>query len=181
MKRAIVQPAALSGAALNELKQWLGIASSAEDDALVSLLHVGLGTCEAFIGQMPIETECREIFRPDTGWQNISSRPIKAITNVEQVMDDGTFAPLDAGQYEVEIDHHGIGKFRCISSRQERAVAVRYIVGLAESWATLPDGLRHGIVRIAAHHYRDRDAEKPLQPPASVAALWKPWRQVRLA
>ena len=54
--------------------------------------------------------------------------------------------------------------------------------GLAADWAGLPDGLRHGVIRLAAHHYRERDAASAAaSPPAAVAALWRPWRAMRLA
>ena len=39
--------------------------------------------------------------------------------------------------------------------------------------------LRHGIVRLAAHQYRERD-EGAAVLPAAVIALWRPYRMVRL-
>ena len=53
----------------------------------------------------------------------------------------------------------------------------------ATSWEEAEDGLRHGIVRHAAHQYRERDAglEGGSYPPAAVAALWRPWRTLRLS
>ena len=47
-------------------------------------------------------------------------------------------------------------------------------------WTALDSGLRHGIVRFAAHQYRQRDTGEEAQIPASVAALWRPWRSLRL-
>ena len=52
--------------------------------------------------------------------------------------------------------------------------------GLAPTaWDQLPEALRHGIVRCAAHHYRERDTPQA-QLPLAVAALWRPYRAVRL-
>lgn len=51
-------------------------------------------------------------------------------------------------------------------------------------WADLPEAVRHGIIRLAAHLYRERDRDgdgAPVAPPAAVAALWRPWRAMRLA
>jgi uncharacterized phiE125 gp8 family phage protein len=61
-------------------------------------------------------------------------------------------------------------------------VAVRFTAGLAADWADLPESLRHGLIRLAAHQHRERESEgaAPL-PPASVAALWRPWRRMHLA
>ena len=60
-------------------------------------------------------------------------------------------------------------------------LAVRFTAGLAPSWETLPEALRHGILRLAAHQHRERETSGagPI-PPAAVAALWRPWRRMRL-
>ena len=50
----------------------------------------------------------------------------------------------------------------------------------APSWSELEAALRHGIVRFAAHQYRARDEGGPDTLPASVTALWRPYRMVRL-
>ena len=52
---------------------------------------------------------------------------------------------------------------------------------LTSEWSALPQGLRHGVIRLAAHLYRERDDPSGAAiPPAGVAALWQPWRQMRL-
>jgi uncharacterized phiE125 gp8 family phage protein len=61
-------------------------------------------------------------------------------------------------------------------------VAVRFTAGLAADWSGLPDGLRQGVLRLAAAQYRERETDGPPPgPPAAVAALWRPWRRMRLA
>ena len=55
MKRAIVAAATLAPAALAELKDWLGITTTGEDNSLTSQLRAALETCEAFTGTMPLE------------------------------------------------------------------------------------------------------------------------------
>lgn len=51
---------------------------------------------------------------------------------------------------------------------------------LASDWGAVAPPLREGIIRFAAHLYRDRDAASDREPPAAVAALWRPYRAVRL-
>lgn len=51
---------------------------------------------------------------------------------------------------------------------------------LAEDWGEVAAPLNEGIIRFAAHLYRERDAASPGEPPAAVAALWRPYRLVRL-
>ena len=50
----------------------------------------------------------------------------------------------------------------------------------AAGWTELDEGLRHGVVRFAAHQYREREGGAGGAMPAAVAALWRPWRVVRL-
>lgn len=50
----------------------------------------------------------------------------------------------------------------------------------ATEWSALDTALRHGIVRLAAHHYRERDNGPTGHMPTAIAALWRPWRMVRL-
>ena len=47
-------------------------------------------------------------------------------------------------------------------------------------WIALDSGLRHGIVRFAAHAYRERDQGGDTAIPSAVAALWRPWRRMKL-
>ena len=70
----------------------------------------------------------------------------------------------------------------------ERLLTVAYetcggFVGAAalpEDWADIPPSLAEGILRFAAHLYRARDHADESAPPAAVAALWRPWRALRL-
>ena len=43
----------------------------------------------------------------------------------------------------------------------------------------LPEPVRHGLMRLAAHMYASRDSALS-EPPAAVTALWRPYRRVRL-
>lgn len=180
--RAILVPPVLSPGALTELKSWLGISSPREDAALLGLLGAALDMCEAFTRQMPLHCECEEVLGPAHGWQTLSTMPVHAITSVEVVQPGGARSPLAAGDYAIDIDGAGLARFRLLSPVIDGPVAVRLTAGIAAGWDNLPAALKHGIVRLAAYNYRQResDSDKPV-PPASVAALWSPWRRLRLA
>lgn len=181
MKRAILLPADVTGAALAELKQWLGISSTNEDAQLTGLLHASLDMCEGFTGQMPIEASCVEFHSLSRDWFELDARPVRAITALELVATDGTRSALASSDHEIDIEADGTGRARLVTSQTGRYLVVSFAAGIAADWTSLPDALRHGIIRLAAHNYRDRDAKEPLGPPASVAALWHPWRRLRLA
>lgn len=182
MRRTIVVPAALAGTALAELKDWLAITTTGEDAFLTGLLRSALETCEAFTGQVPLAMTLEEIHPADTCWRGLASRPVQAITGVEGIPADGARFPLAAGDYLVDLDASGGAHVRLLRQGAAGRIAVRLVAGIAADWPALPESLRHGVIRLAADAYRDRGGEaKAGAPPAAIAALWQPWRRMRLA
>ncbi|MBB4860052.1 putative phiE125 gp8 family phage protein [Novosphingobium chloroacetimidivorans] len=181
MTRTIITPAVPPGSALAELKQWLGITINADDAPLRALLASALETAESFTGSMLLEQTCEERLPSHACWQALGTRPVQAIVAVDQVDGDGTRTLLDADRYEIDLRADGTGALRIRFPRAGR-IAVRFVAGLAPEWDGLPEALRHGVVRLAAHQHREREGSgaAPL-PPASVVALWRPWRRLRLA
>lgn len=180
MKRAILQPADVTGAALADLKQWLGISRNVEDGQLAGLLHASLDLCEGFTGQMPLESVCEEVHASAARWLCLTTAPVRAITAVNSRAVDGTQVPIDPAAYEIDISAEGIGRIRLLQPVSSGTIAVTFVAGIAAEWSALPDALKHGIIRLAAHHYLTRDAAGREGPPASVAALWRPWKRLRL-
>lgn len=181
MKRTIVAPFALPPAALTELKDWLGITVSADDAALAALLRSACEACESFTGQMPLEQDCEELLPARCGWIELATRPVQAITAVLGVPAEGARFALPIEDYAYGLSSDGSGRVTVRHPGAAGRIAVRFTAGLMPEWAALPDGLRHGLIRLAALLYRSREGDPaaPL-PPATVAALWRPWRQVRL-
>lgn len=181
MNRVILSPAALPSSALAELKQWLGITTTRDDAPLATLLAAALETCEGFTGQMPLECSCEEVLPAAPGWRSIATRPVLAISAIEAIATDGTHSTLSASTYEIELDADGTGRVRLPQPGPEQRVAVRFTAGLSHEWDTLPNSIRHGLIRLAAHQHRQRESDgaAPL-PPTAVAALWRPWRRLRL-
>jgi uncharacterized phiE125 gp8 family phage protein len=181
MRRTIITPAAPSTSALAELKQWLGITIAADNAPLARLLAAALEACEGFTGLMPLEQTCEEVLPACTGWQKLATRPVQAIAAIETIGDEGVRTLLPAEAYALELEADGTGRVRLLAPEGTR-VAVRFSAGLVPAWDDLPEALRHGLVRLAAHQHREREGSgaAPL-PPASVVALWRPWRRVRLA
>lgn len=180
MNRVILTPAALPSSALAELRQWLGITTGNDDNALSALIAAALETCEAFIGAMPLEAACEERLDGRCGWLTLATRPVQSIAAVDAIASNGSRSTLLASEWEADLGADGTGRVRL--ARPSTRIAVRFTAGLASEWGALPDGLRHGIVRLAAHQHREREGSGvSATPPASVAALWRPWRRLRLA
>lgn len=181
MKRVILAPAELGGAALDELKQWLAITTSHDDEALLALLGASIDMCEAFTGSMPLSATCEEVLPARAGLHCLATRPVQAITGIEGIPAEGSRFAFPSDAYEIDIDADGTGQIRIARQGAAGRIAVRFVAGLAPGWGSLPEGLRHGIIRLAAQQFRDRDAAPDTTPPAAVTALWQPWRRLRIA
>lgn len=181
MRRTIIAPADLGGTALEELKDWLAIRSEAEDAQLTALLGAAGEACEGFTGAMPLAQQCEEIHPSRRDWLRLAARPVSAILSVEGIPAEGAIFPFVPEAYEIDIEADGTGLVRILQQGAAGRIRVRFLAGLAPGWETLPEGLRHGILRLAAHLRRARDAGTDTAPPAAVTALWRPWRRLRAA
>jgi len=181
MKRLIVTPPVLPPAALAELKDWLGITTAQDDRPLAAVLAAALDLCADFTGIVPLNCECEEQIAATSGWRPLATRPVQAITALFGIAGEGSRFALDSTAFELDLAADGAGLVRVLSAGAARRIAVRFTAGLAADWSNLPDALRHGMIRLAAHQHRARedDSVGPM-PPVAVAALWRPWRRMRL-
>ena len=182
MKRAIVAPAVLAPSALAELKDWLGITRAGDDAQLTTLLRAALDACEDFTGLMPLQQSCSEVLRASGGWEVLATSPVQAITAVTGLVADGSSFVFAANAYQLELDADGGGRVRVAMPGAAGRVLVNFVAGLSADWPSLPDQLRHGMMRLAAqqYHQREDDGAAAMTPPAAVAALWRPWRKLRI-
>jgi len=180
MQRTVTTPADLNGEALDDLKRWLAISRASEDSLLVDLLGTSLALCEAFTGQAPIEQTVEERTPVTAGEYALTTRSIRALVSVELVEQDGNRLPIAESDYTFEVDAYDTACFRLHAALEGRCIAIAVRAGIASDWAALPDALKQGAIRLAAYHYRDRDNPRATPPPASITALWRPWRSLRI-
>lgn len=184
MQRTVTGPAMLASEALADLKGWLGITNSREDTLLVDCLAASLALCEAFTGQAPLEQGVKETVPALPGWHDLVSRPVRSLRGVDAMIDETNSTPLDPADYAIRIEPGGRARLHLVKTPESGAIVVTVRAGIAVEWAVLPSALKQGIVRLAAYNYRERDAPPARSgapfPPASVAALWRPWRTMRL-
>lgn len=184
MRRMIVEPADVSSSALADLKGWLGISRPNEDELLKDLLRSGLSMCEAFIGQVPVSQLIEERVPMRSGAYVLGARPVTSFASAEIVAQSGIRTALALDDFEFAIRSDGTACFALSRDKEGQAVAVRARAGIAADWDSLPGPLKQGIIRLCAHLYHDRDrpasSRQQIAPPASVSALWGPWRLIRL-
>jgi uncharacterized phiE125 gp8 family phage protein len=175
---ALSLPPEAAGAA----KAYLRVERSDEDGLIAGLVTAAAELCEAFVGRPLVERGFTETVPAGRGWRRLSHGPVRAILTVEAIGAEGAAQALPAADYGIDIDWRGDGWVRLTATGETRRIRVGYRAGLAGTWADLPSPLRQGILRLAAHFYTSRAAEGPRasEPPAAVAALWRPFRRLRL-
>jgi len=178
MASAAMPPAPL--VPVDQVKAYLRIEGSEEDALIAGLVRSATELCEAFTRTALLERDVREALPARAAWTRLSLAPVRAITGVAALNMIGDEQPLGAADYAIDIDARGEGWVRVLGRGAAGRVAVRYRAGLAPGWNGVPEPLRQGVVRMAAHLYAHRDAADGSGPPAAATALWLPYRRLRL-
>lgn len=176
----IIEQGASLAVPLDALKAYLRIGLDEEDAALTGLIRVASDAAEQFLGQLLIARTVDEIVGSGRGWQTLAIGPVRSITSVAGIPADGPEFALPVDNHAIDIDAHGTGWVRVSNPGAAGRIRVRYRAGIAEDDSEVPEAIRHGIIRLAGEHHAQREGLEP-QLPASVAALWRPWRRVRIA
>ena len=163
--------------ALAAAKEFLRVGHDGEDALIGSLVAGAAELCERFTGLVLLARTFDETLPAKNGWQRLGRTPVRSISEVEG-LDGVDAAPLPAEAYGIDIDADGDGWIWVTAPGSAERLRIGYEAGLAADWADLPEALRHGIVRLAAHLYSERAGDAP--PPAAVTALWRPWRRLRM-
>ncbi len=160
---------------LAECKAYLRLERDDEDALIAGFVRTAMALCEAFTGQWLIVRDAEQRLAAEACWQRIAAAPVVAVTGVAAA---GAALPGDA--FEADIDVAGTGWVRLRAPAAGDAAVVLFRAGLGSDWNGVPEPLRQGIVRLVAHLFSHRDAADAGPPPAAVAAMWRPWRRLRL-
>lgn len=164
---------------LSEAQAYLRIETGEEEALVAGLLRSATMLCEAFTGQWLIVREARERLSLNGSWRRLAARPVQAITAVATLNPANVETALAAEAYAIDIDRNGDGWVR-LSRQGETPAVVTYSAGMGANANAVPEPLRQGILRLAAHMFNSRDGDGG-EPPAAVTALWRPYRRMRLA
>ncbi|MDB5714271.1 MAG: Transfer Agent [Sphingomonadales bacterium] len=170
-----------SAEAVAAAKDYLRIDGTGEDALVGGLVAIAVESCEGFVGRVLIARGMSETLVPMVAWQRLTAGPVLSVTSVTALALNGVESAVAGSAYELDIDANGGGRVRFVAVLATSRAVVRYQAGSGAGWADIPNGLRQGIVRLVAHWYVYRDREEAPVPPASVAALWRPERRMRLS
>ncbi len=172
-------PIVPGAAALAEAKAYLRANTAGEDALIGRLLGTALELCEQFTGQVLLARGFAETLPVGLAWTRLGRRPVRAIT-VADALIDGSAAALPAGAYLTDIDAAGCGWVRVLDAGGARTIRIGFAAGLVASWDELPEALAQGVLRLTGHLHGNRSGTGDGAPPAAVAALWRPYRYLRL-
>jgi uncharacterized phiE125 gp8 family phage protein len=172
-------PMILPAEALAEAKSYLRVEGAREDALIGGAVLSAADLCERFTGEVLLRRAFRERLPASGAWTRLGRRPVLSISGIER-LDPGGPSALPPSAFAVDIDASGAGWVRLVAS-DARQVRATYSCGLAAGWTDVPEPLRHGIIRLAAHLYTHRSGDDDRGPPAAVTALWRPYRRLRLA
>ena len=170
-----VSPSGVAPASVDEAKAFLRLESGHEDAVLAGFVRAATALAEAFTGQWLCARDFTQVLAATPGWQRLAVAPVRAITGVTLLG-----SPLPGGSYEIDIAPDGAGWVRLLSGDATMRATVAGRAGLSEDWNGVPEPLRAGIVRMAAHVFSHRDDPDAAALPGAVTALWRPWRAISL-
>lgn len=165
-------------AAVAEVRQYLRSADSDEDDLIAALAETALGLAERYTGQLWLARAMTEAVAASRYWTPLRAGPVRAITAVAALDTAGDEVAIAAEAHAIDIDANGTGWVRLRAPVTASRVVVTIEGWGADSWGAIPDGIRQGAVLLAAHLFDAREADAA--PPLAVAALWRPFRRMRL-
>jgi uncharacterized phiE125 gp8 family phage protein len=100
---------------MSEAQAYVRIETGEEEAVLAGLVRTASALCESFINQVVIARDFSEDLPATGAWERLTLMPIRAITIVQAVDENGTAAPMLTGDYAIDIDSSGDGWVRVTS------------------------------------------------------------------
>lgn len=166
-------------AALAAVKARLRLTAVDDDALVVAFVETALGLAEQFTGRVLIVRPMTLALPVVSGWQHLGASPVRAITGVAGLADDGQTVALPVVGYATDIDARGQGWVRVTDAGGAGRVQVMLSAGIADGWQSLPAAIREGVLMLAAYLYNAADTAAP--PPSAITALWRPYRAAMLS
>lgn len=169
-----------TAAPIEELKAFLRIEDAGEDALLAGLMRAATEAVEAWLGWRLIAREISERGCVKDGSMRLGATPVQSVSSVALVGHEGIEEIMPAGQWMLDVSRFGAATLSFTGVGEGAKVVARYLAGLADEWNGLPEPVRLGVLRAAAHFHTHRDGTDDVGLPPAVARLVSPWRVKRL-
>jgi uncharacterized phiE125 gp8 family phage protein len=176
-----LSPPLIAAEALDDAAAYLRLSGDDELTLIAALLSTALLQCEAFCGTVLLRRAGTEDVRISGTWQTIKATPLRSISAVSGLSASGATVAIPASSYAIDIDECGTGWLRIHDGAGATRARVSFEAGSADRWGDISAPLRQGMLRLVAHMHGHRDSGDDAGPPPAVAALWRSFRQLRLA
>ena len=176
-----LDPLGLDSVMLAEVRAYLRVDAGMDDSVLAACAIAAVGHAEQFTGQILIRRGAHEIVTAGSGWQILQAMPVQSVVGVTGIPAEGANFAMAASAWEAKISSRGEAYFRVVQPGIAGRAELALVAGLAADWASLPESLRLGLLRLAGHFYNNRDASDDVGPPAASLALLLPFRRMQLA
>lgn len=167
-------------APIEELKAFLRIEDSGEDALLAGLLRAATEAVEAWLGWQLMAREVSERSCVKDSMIRLTATPVQSVSRVSLLHIEGTEEILPAGNWALDVSRFGAATVALTGVQEGQKVLAYYLAGLADDWNGLPEPVRLGVLRAAAHFHAHRDGAADAGLPPAVARLVSPWRVKRL-
>lgn len=176
-----LDPLGLDSVMLSEVRAYVRVDAGTDDDVLAACAAAAVTHAEQFTRQILIRRGAKETVTTGSGWQILQAMPVQSVIGVMGIPAEGASFAMAASAWEVKISSRGEAYFQVLQPGSAGRAEVTLSVGLADDWANLPESLRLGLLRLAAHFYNNRDASDDDGPPAAALALLLPFRRMHIA
>jgi uncharacterized phiE125 gp8 family phage protein len=176
-----LDPLALDSVMLDEARAYVRVDAAEDDPSLGAALLAAIGHAEQFTRSVLVRRTAREIISAASGWQILQAMPVQSVSSAAGIPAEGASFALAADAWEAKIGSRGQAYVRILQPGSAGRAEIVLTAGLAADWASLPEPLRLGLLRLTAHFHSHRDDPADGGPPAAALALLLPWRRMRLS
>lgn len=172
---------------IEEARAFLRLDARDEDAFIAACVAAARQACESYTGRALIN-QTWQLYLDQWPESDIPlpRPPLRSVETIKTYDANGAATLADPQSYWVDAAATP-GRVRrrgtAIWPAPGRAVAgieITFIAGYGSSWNDVPAALRQGILMTVGYFFDHRDALWPAALPAPIAALWQPYRIVRL-
>lgn len=189
MTMTLVTPPAAEPVTLAEMKDYLRLSSTSEDDLISGLLASARETVERSTGTALITQTWRLYCDkwPASGLVRIARYPVAQIESVTAYDPEGDATVLAADDIFLDATTRPARLYlsaTAVALRPLNGLEIDFIAGFGDAGADVPDGLKHAIKVLVAHWYEFRGAagpqDQPLSFPPAFDRIVSNWRRMAL-